>query len=494
VARLGPIGVGRRESTASSGRSCCQSSSRDAGISVSAWCTWWLGSRTTKQVQDKVATPRRRGRPRGAGGAYEGTRARTAGANEASADVAALDWTCLDWRPLHPFLVQSDTTFLEIIKRIEQHSELAIDCEFQSEGHYYPKLCLLQLGFGTEFWAIDPRRVDLRPLAPVLESGAVRKVVHDGRQDLPILAKAAGHAAFDGAFDTQIAAAFLGYGGGIGYGALVQAICAVKLDKSLQASDWSRELSDAQIDYALDDVRYLSKVSATLRAALADKGRLTWAEQACAESTLRALRRPDPEKLYRRVASASRLNPAQLGILREVAKWRDLVAEANDKPVPSVANDLALKTMALRQPRDLREFETIRGLGLGRNPPWARRALDAIAEGVSKPEINARPAWSNEEEARIDGVMSLLRVARHLVAVRDGIAVEMLCDQAELRSLAESQITSKTLDASFSVLNGWRLRVLGELFLGVLSGELAFRVDSAMPAGVVFQVTNPASK
>jgi ribonuclease D len=389
------------------------------------------------------------------------------------------------FRILHPAYIRSDAALIEIVKRIEVMSELCLDCEFQTEGRFFPKLCLLQLAYGDELWAIDPHRVNLKLLVPILKSKTISKVLHDGRQDLPILARTVGIDKIEHVFDTQIAAAFIGYGGSVGYGAIVQDICSVKLDKSLQMSDWSRELSDAQLEYALDDVRYLSTVASHLRRRLSDRHRLDWALAACEEAAQRALRRPDPEKLYRRVASISRLNPGQLGILREIAKWRNHVAESIDKPVPSVANDLALKSMALHPPRDLRALESVRGLGVGRNQPWAQQLLDAIAFGASCPEENLRVVFSNEIESKLDGVVSLLRMARHFVAVRDGIAPDLLADSGDLRSLAETQVFAKPVDSNLSVLRSWRYEILGQLLLQVLSGAVAFRIDVSEPSGII---------
>ncbi len=323
----------------------------------------------------------------------------------------------------------------------------------------------------------------LAALAPVLQSESIRKVVHDGRQDLPILAKAVGATAIQCVFDTQIAAAFAGYGGSVGYGALVQDLCGVELDKSLQVSDWTGELSDAQLEYALDDVRYLSKVTADLLMRLDDCGRLAWVLEACEQAALRALRRPDPEKLYRRVSSVTRLSSEQLGILRETAKWRDRVAQTINKPIPSIANDLALKSMALQPPHDLKALEAVRGLGGGRKHPWARQLLDAIACGETRPEPKHKSLLSKEQEVVVDGLVSLLGIARRFVAIRDGIAPEVLADQAELRALAEWHLCGRPSDVSPEVLGGWRHALVGELLLSVLSGEIAFRVNGAAASG-----------
>jgi ribonuclease D len=390
--------------------------------------------------------------------------------------------------PMHPSHIRSNAAFLEVAKRLNETDELCLDCEFHGEGRYYPNLCLVQLAFGNERLAIDSHQVDLAPLAPVLESESVRKVLHDGRQDLPILAKAVGSTSLRNVFDTQVAAAFAGYGGSIGYGALVSDVCGVKLDKSLQVSDWTRELSDEQIEYALDDVRYLSEVSSALRTRLAASGRMPWVLDACLDASRRALMKPDPEKLYRKVGSISRLSRVELGILREVAKWREHVAEVLDKPVATVANDLALKSLALQPPKDLRALERVRGLGAGRSQPWARELLEAVARGAAKPEL-AEPA-QRDQDALIEGLTSVLGLARRFVAIREGIAGELLASQAELRALSEWQLGGRLGEPGIGVLSGWRRPVIGEFLLGVLAGDLAFRIDPAAPGGTnVVQVS-----
>jgi ribonuclease D len=388
---------------------------------------------------------------------------------------------------VHPFHVRSNATFLEVVERLNEADEVCLDCEFHGEGRYYPNLCLVQLAFGAERLAIDTHQVDLTPLASILEAEGVRKVLHDGRQDLPILARAVGTTSFRNVFDTQIAAAFAGYGGSIGYGALVSDVCGVELDKSLQVSDWTRELSDKQLEYALDDVRYLPAVSSALRTRLLANGRIAWVLEACSDAGRRALTKPDPEKLYRRVGSISRLNGIELGILREVVKWRERVAEALDKPAPTVANDLALKSLALQPPNDLRALEGIRGLGAGRSQPWARDLLEAVAIGAGKPEP-VQPI-RRDQEALIEGLTSVLGLARRYVAIREGIAGELLASQAELRALSEWQLGGRAGEPAVAALSGWRRPVIGDVLLEVLSGGVAFRADPAAPGGIDLAVT-----
>ncbi len=59
-------------------------------------------------------------------------------------------------------------------------------------------------------------------------------------------------------FDTQIAAPLLGFQENPGYAMLVSSLLNVNLNKAHTRADWSkRPLTDAEIEYAADDVIYL---------------------------------------------------------------------------------------------------------------------------------------------------------------------------------------------------------------------------------------------
>ncbi len=101
---------------------------------------------------------------------------------------------------------------------------LSFDTEFVSDKRYFPLLCLVQVGVGDERLegAVDPFKVDLKPLLEMIADPTIEKIVHAGSADLQILATQFNCEAHN-VFDTQIAAAFLGYGQQIGYTDLVKA-------------------------------------------------------------------------------------------------------------------------------------------------------------------------------------------------------------------------------------------------------------------------------
>ena len=158
---------------------------------------------------------------------------------------------------------------------------ITVDSEFIRERTYYPKLCLLQLGYDGGSAIVDPlaKGLDLSPFFAVLDNPNIVKVFHAGRQDIEIFYNLTGKIPAN-VFDTQIAAMVCGFAENIGYGNLVQAITGVELDKSCRLTDWSiRPLDENQLVYALHDVTYLVDCYKYLHQKMAAENRLHWIDE-----------------------------------------------------------------------------------------------------------------------------------------------------------------------------------------------------------------------
>jgi ribonuclease D len=100
-----------------------------------------------------------------------------------------------------PLLLTRDEPFLEMVERARSAAGISLDCEFHGEKRYRPTLYLVQLGVEGAVAAVDPARVDLRPLRAVLEDDKIRKLFHAGREDVRLLARATGAKEVAGVFD-----------------------------------------------------------------------------------------------------------------------------------------------------------------------------------------------------------------------------------------------------------------------------------------------------
>ena len=146
----------------------------------------------------------------------------------------------------------------EFCQILNKQKFITVDSEFIREHSYYPKLCLLQVGYDGDAAVIDPMAsVDLSPFLDILQNNKIVKVFHSGRQDIEIFYNLTGKIP-QNIFDTQIAAMVCGFVENIGYGNLVHEITGIELDKSQRLTDWSlRPLDQSQLQYAVSDVTYL---------------------------------------------------------------------------------------------------------------------------------------------------------------------------------------------------------------------------------------------
>ena len=111
----------------------------------------------------------------------------------------------------------------QLVEHLAEAPRIALDTEFMRERTYYAKLCLVQVATPEVLAAVDPLAIeDLRPLWDVVNGGA-EVVLHAASQDLEIIAGLSG-AVPQKHFDTQVAAAFLGYGDSIGYARLMDRV------------------------------------------------------------------------------------------------------------------------------------------------------------------------------------------------------------------------------------------------------------------------------
>src|SRR5690606_23696382 len=124
--------------------------------------------------------------------------------------------------------------------------------------------------------------------------------------------------------DTQVAAAFCGYGYSVGYANLVRAVLGVQLPKDETRSNWlQRPLTDAQQRYAALDVEYLYQVTLHLKEQLAKLGRQSWVQEECDLMVPAFLESQKLSNASARFRGAWRLDQRQLAVLMELAAWRD---------------------------------------------------------------------------------------------------------------------------------------------------------------------------
>ena len=134
-------------------------------------------------------------------------------------------------------------------------------------------------------------------------------------------------------YDTQLAAAFCGYGDQVSYGQLVDEICAVHLPKTYTRADWRRRpLPAEQLEYAIDDVKYLPPLRRQLDQLLEQKGRSDWHRAECNLAIDPVHYRFDPHNAWSRLKGVGSLDSAGRTCAQKLAAWRE--QKAHDRNLP----------------------------------------------------------------------------------------------------------------------------------------------------------------
>ena len=391
-------------------------------------------------------------------------------------------------------MISTQTDFHALLGRLRGQPEIAIDCEFQPEGRYYPKLCLVQLSTGGEVVAIDPFGIDLTPLGEVIADASVLKVFHAAENDLPLLAAATGQPVRN-VFDTQIAAAFVGHGAAPAYTLLVESLCGVKLSKSSRFSNWdARPLSQEQVAYALDDVRHLLNVAAALRKELVQLGRHQWVTMAIEDMVAKALAPRDRSRLYQNLRHWKEMSSRQLAVLREVADWRDRRAAEINSPPQRVAPDEALRQMAFEPPRTTADVVRLRGLQRVGN--GVTSLLAAVKRALVLPDADCPSVMEpRARDERTEIVSSLLTTVLRVRANKLKIASSMIASRDQLKELVNWYFSGRhESPPEVVLLSGWKRAAAGEMLLSFLDGRYSLCISPGAPDGVTLTLVSPSGE
>jgi ribonuclease D len=351
-------------------------------------------------------------------------------------------------------MIQTHAALVPVLDAIGGARRVAVDTEFHSERHYYPRLMLVQIRADDgPPWLIDPLSgLDLRPLGAAL-SEAPLLLFHGGSMDLQILHRDAGLVP-RAVFDTQIAAGFAGGGYPVRLQELVRRYLAEHLPKTETLSDWSvRPLSLDQLRYAADDVLLLGRLADAIAAELDRRGHASFAAACTVEHVARALGADDPWELWRQVPGVHVLDPQERAILRELAAWRERAARERDTTRSSVLSDAMLLDLSRRSPL------TPDALRANRRMPsqvWKRdgaAVLACVQRGLSAPPI---PGRTEADKLWLEVALAAGRVAEH----GSGIARDLLLTDGTLVRLAAGE-----------PIEAWRTSALGSEFRAFLCGQ-----------------------
>jgi ribonuclease D len=372
-------------------------------------------------------------------------------------------------------LVDTPDALAALCERIARAPRVGLDTEFHTERSYTPHLMVVQLLFEDGVALVDPLAIrDLRPLVDALASTCV--IGHALSSDLRILADAFETLPRE-VFDTQVAAAFVGYGLSISLLDLVRDLCGVTLRKSQTVSDWStRPFTPKQVDYLVDDVRYLFRLEDSLREKLRARGRETWAQEEMPALVELRTYRNDPKRLYLRVSGNARMNRRELGILNELAHLRDRYARERNIPLKYVLPDDVMIGLVQLRPKSVDELSQLRRIDAGTRRNLGDRIIEAVRRGEAIADDELPPRAPKPLGPQREALVSTMAVLVSALAAENDLPTTLLLPRAALERIAREAPQTPEALGDVVKLTSWRRQLVVDPLWEMLSGESVLRV------------------
>jgi ribonuclease D len=361
----------------------------------------------------------------------------------------------------------------DLIAAARREPRVAVDTEAASFHRYRDRIYLIQVSTRDRTALIDPLAIaDLAPVGALLADAKVEKVFHDADYDLRVLDRDYGFRAVR-LFDTRVAAQLAGEPA-IGLAALLDKYLGVKLAKEHQKADWSlRPLPPEMLAYAAADTRHLLELRDALERRLRELGRLAWVEEEFVR--LESLRwtgaAGSDADGYLRVKGAKGLPPRALGAFRELHRWRESVAQRDDKAPFRVIGHDALLAASRALPLAPADLARIKELPASLARRHGAALLAAVARALALPERDlprlervARLPKDPAFDARVDR----LKAVRNRVATELGLEPGVLCGRTTLEAVARARPKDRAGLALVGELRRWQIQVLGDALLEAL--------------------------
>ena len=364
-----------------------------------------------------------------------------------------------------PLLIDTQADLDAFNEQLARTDQIAVDTEFVRTNTYKPQIGLVQIAVNGQSFCIDPlAKLDLAVFWRQLFDPQRQSIIHSGSQDMEVFWFTCNQL-LTNLIDTQVCAALLGYPAQVGYAGLAAELVGADIAKSQTRTDWSRRpLTDAQIDYAAEDVEHLERMHELLRARLDELGRYDWAVEDSLAMARPELYEPDPDAAWQRLKSIPFLPADQQARARQLAAWREVRACQLDKPRSWILSDKALLQLAERNPTDRRGLQNIEDLP----PAVARKQGDALLQilsdataAVQRGNVDYVQEVPNPEKDRAQ-VKKLGRIIRDK-AQELSIVPEVLGSKRDIQALIKDSPDAR-------LTRGWRKALVGDTLREALAG------------------------
>ncbi len=378
--------------------------------------------------------------------------------------------------------ILTDGDLADLCERLKGSKRIGFDTEFVSEDTFRPELCLVQViaegGPGGDVLAvIDPQPIDdMNPFWEVLADGNQITIAHAAREEINFCMAAIQRPPAN-LFDTQLAAAFCSPEYPAAYSSVVQRLLNKRPNKGEQRTDWRRRpLTDAQIDYALEDVRYLFPLHDKIMAKVEKLGRVEWMETETVgfvEEVIAALSR----ERWRKVSGSGGLPIRSLAIVRELWRWRQKEAQRRDLPPRRVLRDDLMVELAKKKTDREDKIRNVRGMLHGQLKKAIPDIAAAITKGLEASTDDLVGSRRKPPPPQLNLLGQVIAPAINSLCNRSEIASALACTATDIRELISYRVGFERQPLETPRLaEGWRAELIGNLIDELLAGKKSIRI------------------
>ena len=182
--------------------------------------------------------------------------------------------------------------------------------------------------------------------------------------------------------------------------------------------------------------------------------------------------RIDESTLWKKLRGVQKLKGERLQIASDLCRWREAVAQQQNRPRRWIAKDDALIEIARHKPQDMEALLIIPEL----SEKTARRYGDKLLAIVVAANAIDSENWprqdkmknlNNEQMALGDCLMALCRI----IADENKIALATLATRKDIDTLVLNQKSSR-------LTQGWRFSMAGEQLLNFIHGQSSLSVNN----------------
>lgn len=376
--------------------------------------------------------------------------------------------------------IRKKADFQEFCWDMRSAERIALDTEFVAEDSYLPQLCLIQVALDGELAVVDPILLEgVEPFWSALVESEGELILHAGRGELEFCYRATGEFPRR-VFDVQVAAGLCGAEYPAGYANLVNRLLQEKAGRHETRSDWRRRpLSERQVEYALDDVRYLTPMRDVLYEQLVAADRLGWLDE-------EIQRRNEEIRIYQRaedrwrIAGNRSLSPRSLAIVRELWQWREARAARLNRPPRRILRDDLIVELARRQSAEVRHILAIRGLHFPRFRRLAPEIAECVRRALELPEEECPRPQFRLNAPHLPLLVQFLYAALGSVCREAGVSPGLVGSPNDVRSWLGYRLREHPEGELPLLAQGWRAELVGTLFDRLLSGDEAVRIIDPM--------------